>query len=730
MAAAAKIFLSTVSDEFRPYRDQLRSDLTRPNVEVKVQEDFKDQGRGALDALDVYIAGCDAVVHLAGDMTGSAPSEPALSALRAKYPDLADKLPPLAEALQSGASVSYTQWEAWLALYHGKLLFIAKAADSAERGPKYKATDASRAAQAAHLQRLKAMDRHPGCTFVSPDNLAKYVLSSPILELLVKAEVVAYAEQLARVSDVAQGFIDEMARKVAGDKALDFEGKKQAVRNAIEIYENEIAGRPSETNFGAIVETALAKARTQVDKGQSALARATLDGAAEDMAREEEERRERYVASVTVLRHRERDIALAAYDGHAAAAAIVKLGRSIYAASAATVGKFLGEEAQALNEYGRDRGSNVHLVAAIALRRELLARASSDDERGAARNNLGNALVALGERERGTARVEEAVAVYRAALQERTRERVPLDWAMTQNNLGAALMRLGERETGMARLEEAVAAYRAALQERTRERVPLDWAMTQNNLGNAIAVLGERESGTARLEEAVAAYRAALQERTRDRIPLDWAMTQNNLGNALSALGRREGGTARLEEAVGAYRAALEEWTRARVPLQWAQTQNNLGAALRTLGEREGGTARLEEAVAAYRAALEERTRERVPLDWAMSQNNLGNALQSLGGPESGSARLEEAIAAYRAALEETTREQVPLQWARTQMNLGNALRALGERESGTAQLEEAVAAWNACLQVTKAVWPPEWVRSIETRRDETLAEIARRSAN
>jgi hypothetical protein len=37
-----RIFLSTVSDEFRAYRDQLRHDLTRPNVEVKVQEDFKD----------------------------------------------------------------------------------------------------------------------------------------------------------------------------------------------------------------------------------------------------------------------------------------------------------------------------------------------------------------------------------------------------------------------------------------------------------------------------------------------------------------------------------------------------------------------------------------------------------------------------------------------------------------------------------------------------------------
>ena len=93
---------------------------------------------------------------------------------------------------------------------------------------------------------------------------------------------------------------------------------------------------------------------------------------------------------------------------------------------------------------------------------------------------------------------------------------------------------LGERESGTARLEEAVAAYRAALKEWTRERVPLDWAMTQNNLGTALQALGERESGTARLEEAVAAYRDALKERTRERVPLDWAMTQNNLGNALS----------------------------------------------------------------------------------------------------------------------------------------------------------------------------------------------------
>jgi hypothetical protein len=427
MSASAKIFLSTVSDEFRAYRDRLRSDLTRPNVDVKVQEDCKDQSRGTLDELDVYIAGCDAVVHLAGDMTGSAPGEPALRAFGAKYPDLADKLPPLGEALQSGAGVSYTQWEAWLALYHGKLLFIAKAAETAERGPNHRPTNASRAAQAAHLERLKAMDRYPGCTFVSPDNLANHIWSSPILELLARAQVVAYATEVGGARDLAEGFIHEMARRVAGDKALDFEGQKQAVRNAIEIYEKEIAGRPSETNFDAIVDMALARARAQVDKGQSALARATLDKAAEDMAREEEtrqreaeERRERYVVGMTALRHRERDIALAAYDGDAAADAILKLARSIHGANAA-IGEFLAREANALYEYGDDRGSNVHLAAAIAIQRELLALASTADERGAAHNNLGVALQSLGDRESGTARLDEAVAPNARRAGERDR---------------------------------------------------------------------------------------------------------------------------------------------------------------------------------------------------------------------------------------------------------------------------------------------------------------------
>jgi hypothetical protein len=50
------------------------------------------------------------------------------------------------------------------------------------------------------------------------------------------------------------------------------------------------------------------------------------------------------------------------------------------------------------------------------------------------------------------------------------RETDPDRWAQTLNNLGNGLQTLGERESGTGRLEDAVAGYQAALEERTRER--------------------------------------------------------------------------------------------------------------------------------------------------------------------------------------------------------------------------------------------------------------------
>jgi len=91
--ARVQLFLSTVSAEFLSYRDRLRQSLTRPNVEVKVQEDFIVTGNETLEMLDEYIKGCDGVIHLVGDMTGSLAKAPSLTAIKQCYPDLATRLP-------------------------------------------------------------------------------------------------------------------------------------------------------------------------------------------------------------------------------------------------------------------------------------------------------------------------------------------------------------------------------------------------------------------------------------------------------------------------------------------------------------------------------------------------------------------------------------------------------------------------------------------------------------
>jgi hypothetical protein len=111
----------------------------------------------------------------------------------------------------------------------------------------------------------------------------------------------------------------------------------------------------------------------------------------------------------------------------------------------------------------------------------------------------------------GVHRVFVVVETHQAGLRHRGR----------QHNLGSALQALGQRKSGTERLEQAVNAFRNALGERTRERVPLDWATTQNNLGNALGTLGQRESGTERLEQAVEAWDICLVVVT-SVWPIEW----------------------------------------------------------------------------------------------------------------------------------------------------------------------------------------------------------------
>jgi tetratricopeptide (TPR) repeat protein len=126
----------------------------------------------------------------------------------------------------------------------------------------------------------------------------------------------------------------------------------------------------------------------------------------------------------------------------------------------------------ALQTLGERESSTARLEEAVAAYRAALEeRREFPLDWAMTQNNLGTALQTLGERGSDTARLGEAVAAYRAALKGRGPPKkgslsfaiTQKQWAMTQNNLGSALRRLGERESGTARLEEAIAAFDACL---------------------------------------------------------------------------------------------------------------------------------------------------------------------------------------------------------------------------------------------------------------------------
>jgi tetratricopeptide (TPR) repeat protein len=190
--ADVKLFLSSVSDEFGDYRDELRGALTRPNVEVKIQEDFQPLGGDTLAMLETYVESCDVVVHFFGDLAGSAPKPSSVDDLLRRRPELAVRLTEKGMDRAALGRLTYTQWEAWLAIGFNKdgakkNLVIVAPTIGLKRSLAFAPTNATRASQVDHLARLKAIDFYPAKPFTSADNLVARVFGSAVLDALKKA---------------------------------------------------------------------------------------------------------------------------------------------------------------------------------------------------------------------------------------------------------------------------------------------------------------------------------------------------------------------------------------------------------------------------------------------------------------------------------------------------------------------------------------------------------------
>ena len=169
----ATFFISAVTDEFASYRGALATHLDRPGVRIETQEKFLAYGDATLLKLDDYIARCDAVIHLVGDRTGGIASEANRAKLlsQPQRSDLAERLGLDAAAV---SSLSYTQWEAWLAEYHGRKIYIATPTTDAPRGGALDdaaQAEAERQSQRRHLDALRKRARYPEIAFASSDKL-------------------------------------------------------------------------------------------------------------------------------------------------------------------------------------------------------------------------------------------------------------------------------------------------------------------------------------------------------------------------------------------------------------------------------------------------------------------------------------------------------------------------------------------------------------------------------
>ena len=108
-----RIFISAVSSEMEPARTAVASDLRARGLEVKVQEDFRQEGDAdtTLRLLHNYIRDCSALILFVGRRSGDKPPASAVQ--------------PFAAMLPRGVEeASYTQWEYYFARHYGRRFSI------------------------------------------------------------------------------------------------------------------------------------------------------------------------------------------------------------------------------------------------------------------------------------------------------------------------------------------------------------------------------------------------------------------------------------------------------------------------------------------------------------------------------------------------------------------------------------------------------------------------------
>ena len=205
---AFRVFISAASSEFEAARAAIASDLRSRGIEVKFQDDFRQEAEAdtTLRKLHDYIHDCSAVISLVGNRSGSVPPPAAAE--------------PFADVLPEGIDrASYTQWEVLLALYYGRRLSIYRANDDYRPDrPETEASDSLELQErfVTYLFKEQGLDRS---SFSTIDELGRLVLREDWPKVITRKPVLLPDPSLGDLFKGRDGFLEQLREsleRVAG----------------------------------------------------------------------------------------------------------------------------------------------------------------------------------------------------------------------------------------------------------------------------------------------------------------------------------------------------------------------------------------------------------------------------------------------------------------------------------------------------------------------------------
>lgn len=132
-----RIFISCVTAEFGAYRVAITKHFRAADFEVRSQEDFNQVPENTIQKLDDYIKKCDAVIQLIGEGSGAPASPQAVASFLAIEKTFAEQMKYAGDF--ETLTISYTFWEAFLAAYRKKPIFVYRASEPVRDGNPTKA---------------------------------------------------------------------------------------------------------------------------------------------------------------------------------------------------------------------------------------------------------------------------------------------------------------------------------------------------------------------------------------------------------------------------------------------------------------------------------------------------------------------------------------------------------------------------------------------------------------